>query len=737
MTKKNMGYLLLLVGWLCFLKPFAVQAQTSGFLTINHVVATEGDDNMGLDVFFTVTDSNGRPMPQPDIEAASIQLLGGNGTPVPVQIADPQTPIFIALLLDTSGSMQDVMEQVRVAAKSAIDNAPPTAHFAVIPFNESSFPLQDFTDNHIRVKDVIDTVQAIPNRGTCLYDAVYGAIERLDQQIKNPQERRAIILFTDGQDQLTVDSSEPCSTHTYEEVITAAKPSANVSTITPIHTIGIYNQSEAELNVGELRNMAAETAAFSAIGNQTNLNSLFQEIIAGLNSQLMARGQVFPQQGENQAVLSIKLRGDDSPLTTTFSFFSSKNYDLPPPPVDTLISNFQYNATTNVYTLSLSVASAETVHQLIVNVWDVRGGTQVSNDQIFENPDATLLVEINGNNLQAGREYSIHVQAINQDGFLIQDADGETLLTEREFTHDPPLSVDFTIQAVTPDYENGLFYIDLDVPEAGRVQTYEGFIVDDNTGSKIYEFGPTLFTGMRLQEQMPDTLKSAETPGTYRVTVYLYTADQQRSESTYDDFKPVPPPPPSWFSVAIAALTSNPLYLGIIALIVLSLGGVLFFGSKKRKQEEPVIVRPPVDKSIVWSDFDRSKLMPQQNVAPDEEEFLNPQPAAAAVVSPATKRLKIKVIQAGGGQAERIVGNFPCVIGREGVDFNVSGDPRISRKHVTISLRDNQFYVTDLGSVNGTILGNNKLPANTPTPLGSNRIIKLTSQTQLEVEVLE
>ena len=173
---------------------------------------------------------------------------------------------------------------------------------------------------------------------------------------------------------------------------------------------------------------------------------------------------------------------------------------------------------------------------------------------------------------------------------------------------------------------------------------------------------------------------------------------------------------------------------------MLSLGGVLFFGSKKRKQEEPVIVRPPVDKSIVWSDFDRSKLMPQQNVAPDEEEFLNqqpPQPAAAAVVSPATKRLKIKVIQTGGGQAERIVGTFPCVIGREGVDFNVSGDPRISRKHVTVSLRDNQFYVTDLGSINGTILGNNKLSANTPTPLGSNRIIKLTSQTQLEVEVLE
>jgi hypothetical protein len=737
MTKKRVGFIFL-IGWLVFLRPFTTHAQTNGAIIINHVVPTEGEESLGLEVFFTLTDSNGRPQPQPEIESATIQLLGGNSQPVPVQIADPQTPVFIALLLDTSGSMQDVMEQVRTAAKSAIDNAPPTAHFAVIPFNETSVPIQDFTDNHIRVKDVIDTVQAIPNRGTCLYDSVFDAIQRLDQQISSPQERRAIILFTDGQDRLTVDSPEPCSTHTYNEVISAARPSADISTITPIHTIGIYSQSEAELNVGELRNMATETSAFSAIGNQSNLNSLFQEIIAGLNSQLLARGQVFPQQGENQAVLSIKLRNVDTPISATFNFFSSKNYDLPPPPVATAISNFQYNAATNVYTLSLSVGSAETVRQLIINVWDVRGGTQVSGDQIFEDPDSTLIVEIDGSNLQAEREYSIHVQALNLEDFLIQNEDGETLLAEREFTHNPPLSVDFTIQAVTPDFENGLFYIDLDVPEAGRVQTYEGFIVDDSTGSKIHDFGPTLFTGERLQEQLPDAIRLAEAPGTYRVTVYLLTADQQRSENTYDDFKPIPPEPPGFFTRAFAALTANPIYLGIIALIVVSLGGVLFFSGRKKKEQEPVIVRPPVDKSIVWSesDYDRSKLLtPQKNVSPDEEEFLTPLEAKPASTSTGG-RLRLKVVQTTGATLDKIVDAFPFTIGREGSDLNIGGDARISRKHVKISWQDDGFFVTDLGGVNGTILGNQKLPPNSPTPLGKNKTVRLSSQTHLEIEPL-
>jgi len=77
---------------------------------------------------------------------------------------------------------------VREAARSAIDNAPPTAYFSVIQFNETSTIIEDFTNDHNRVKNAIDIVESVPNNGTCLYDAVYDAIDLLDDQIQNPQE---------------------------------------------------------------------------------------------------------------------------------------------------------------------------------------------------------------------------------------------------------------------------------------------------------------------------------------------------------------------------------------------------------------------------------------------------------------------------------------------------------------------------------------------------------------------
>lgn len=146
-------------------------------------------------------------------------------------------------------------------------------------------------------------------------------------------------------------------------------------------------------------------------------------------------------------------------------------------------------------------------------------------------------------------------------------------------------------------------------------------------------------------------------------------------------------------------------------------------------------MRPPVDKSIVWSDFDRSKLLPRQDVSPDEDDFLTPLVAqASAPASHSGQRLRIKIIQANATtQIEKVVDSFPLMIGREGPGLVIAGDRRISRQHATISLKDGRFFVTDLGGVNGTFLGKNKLPANTPTPLDTNKIVRLSSQTHLEV----
>lgn len=718
--------------------PSSAMAQEAEQVVVNFVAAEERTDDLALSVFFTLTDAAGRPIPRPSLESATIQLLGGGSEPVPAIVEDPQSPVFIALLMDASGSMQGVMENVREAARSAIDAAPPTAYFGVIQFNETSTLVEEFTNDPNRVKSAINVVDAVPNMGTCLYDSLYDAIDLLDEEVQNPQERRAIILFTDGKDQLRVDSDEPCSRHTYDEVISAARPLSPFAPTTPIHTIGLTDEQANNLNTAELRSLAKDTVAYSAIGGETNLVSLFQEIIEGLNSQLVARANVFARQGENQAVLSIKVRDRDAPLTTTFSFFSNTNYDLPPPPVNIQISSLQYDQPNDLYLLSLSATNPESILQIVVNVWDVRRGVQVTTDQFFENPGPTVVVELGTEAFEAEREYSIHVQAIDKDGFLVQNEDGETILAEREIVYEPPQAeaVEFSIQSVNADFENGLLFIDLDVPEEGRVQSYDGFVVDESTGGKIHEFGPTPFTGRRIQETLPQVIQQSETIVTYRVTMHLTSVEDLRSEATFDDFKPIPPEPPGFMERASEALRNNPSILAGIGIIVLSIAGWIVIRGRQAKKKEVPLIRPPIDKTNIFIPGTQGQKAAGLSDWASEEEDLFGVPSAGAAIT--RRRLRLKIVKTPGRttERERTVDFFPCVVGREGADFNITGDGRISRRHLEISLKGSEFMVTDLGSSNGTFLGDRKLPPHVPTPLAGARTIGVGSQTVLEVESL-
>lgn len=759
-TNKKLLLNVLLLSWLLLLSPCLTFAQPAHSITINHVGVASGSDSTGLDVFFTIRDENGRFIPQPNIKSATIELLGGNGDPVPVNIDKPQTTIFIALLFDTSGSMSNVMDQVRTAAKSAIDSAPSNAHFAVIPFNETTPTTVEFSDNHLRAKDAIDKLESITNQGTCLYDAVYETIGQLEDQITSPIERRAIILFTDGQDRLNVNDPAPCSRHTYPEVIDRAKAQG---TITPIHTIGLYQQSINELNAGELRNMADETDAFSAIGNQADLSGLFQEIIDGLNSQLVARGNVLAQEGENQAVLSIQLSNDNVFLTAPFDFFSPVTNTQPTAPVIVQINSVRYDNNTSKYTLAVAINDAEPIHQLFVTVRD-EANLEIGKVPPIDNPPNALVIELDAAFLQAEQEYVIRLQAVNIVGELFENEKGETVLAEYPFTHTLPEAktpIKFTVQAVTADFANNVFYIDLDIPEgADRVTTYAGFILDGESGGKIHDFGPANFTGVRIQEPLPDAIRLAQITRNYPITLYLTTADGQRSEASYDKFEPPPPEPPSRWQRIVTTLQKNPLFLIPIGIVIVSLIGYFYLQNNKRKQDEPEIARPPVDKSIIISGSNRSPLFSEARVSSDELDFLReikeekksarlpevkppnstphlepvPPPPPPPVEKTAV-RLRLQIIQrdAPPGPA-KIISSFPCVIGRENCDLVIENDPRISRPHAQLLQHNNAIFVEDLNSRNGTFLDKTKLKPNTPTPLGQNTIIRLTSQTYLEVE---
>jgi len=749
-SKKRLfvGLLLIIICGLWL--PSASLAQAPTNVIVVYPAAEPQEDSMALSVFFTIVDESGRPISRPGIETVSIQLLGGNSLPTPATFSDPNTPFYITLLLDASGSMQNVMGSVREAAQEAINNTPPNARVAVIKFNDLPIddvirPIQNFTSDMVLVKGAINAVDSEPGAPTCLYNVAYKSIELLDETTQNPQERQAIILFTDGKDE-RADGS-PCSQWKYEDVINRA---TRALPITPIHTIGLCSDATcANLKREELRSMAKETSAFSATGDQNSLGQLFGEIMEGLNSQFVARANVYARQGENQAVLSVKLRDREAPLTTTFNFFSDKDYDVPPPPVAAQFTSLIYDSNQDVYTVGVSVANPENVQKIVVEVWDEKSGTQVPPAQEFDNPEASLQFERPTEGLSAGREYSFRVKAVDEEGFMVADEEGETTLDLAEFVYEPPAAdeIQFVIKSVQANFNNNQLLIDMDIPEASQVNSYEGFIVDEDTGAGVFEFTPTLFDGAQIQVDLPPAIAQIEETREYRATIFLSTKDGRRLQAEPYQFKAVPPPPPGLL-LRIWQVVQIPIVLAVILIIILStIGLIIYWNRPARKESLPSpMPRPPIDRTVITA----SPVVPSQGrsqPAPNRQAHTAPKPpsppvspkpaARAGSAGSAQPRLRLEITKSPSpsGESKKIITRFPCVIGREGGggDFNVP-DPHMSRRHAEISVRGGQFFVTDLGSRNGTFINETKLAPNTPTPLTGSAVIGLGRRSKIKVD---
>lgn len=86
------------------------------------------------------------------------------------------------------------------------------------------------------------------------------------------------------------------------------------------------------------------------------------------------------------------------------------------------------------------------------------------------------------------------------------------------------------------------------------------------------------------------------------------------------------------------------------------------------------------------------------------------------------------VVTAGSLTGTRIpLGTTPIVIGRAPDSTLVLTDDYVSTRHAQIAQRNGEWCVEDLGSTNGTYLGNTKVTDPTPVPAGVPVVIGKTS----------
>ncbi len=363
-------------------------------------------------------------------------------------------------------------------------------------------------------------------------------------------------------------------------------------------------------------------------------------------------------------------------------------------------------------------------------------------------------------------EYRVKVRAIDFHGRYFhrqqQYGSGNPLdLAVASIKYQPPQpeKPTFSIISVSPDLENGILYIRLDIPEGQDILSYEGFVLDEG-GREIAQYPETEYTGNVIREVLPPTLASATTPGKYKVLLYLTNSQGIRSDPQEFEFEFSPPPRPSFFKRVIIAIKTHPGILMGIVLIILLLVLWILIKNRKGKKKTTTLPRPPVDKTFLQNaggapstpSGSRPKARPFANVLTPEHPYSTPHsrarfPHHAPPIPPSTPespsphhqtlyeaRVELIVVKTENyaGPEQITITQFPFFVGRSKCDLTLK-DPQVSRRHLRIDLQQDQVFVMDLDSKNGTFLDGQRLTPHKPYPLTRKVTIRLGGKTVLDL----
>lgn len=129
-----------------------------------------------------------------DLKPADIVVLEDGAPQSIVDFYIETRPVTLALMLDSSGSMQPSLARVHAAAARFVDTLNPEDRALVIDFDEKVFLLQDLTQDKPALRSAVQSSKALG--GTALYDALYASYRKL----RGIEGRKAIILLSDGDD---------------------------------------------------------------------------------------------------------------------------------------------------------------------------------------------------------------------------------------------------------------------------------------------------------------------------------------------------------------------------------------------------------------------------------------------------------------------------------------------------------------------------------------------------------
>ncbi len=219
-----------------------------------------------------VTDKKGRFIP--DLTADDF-LVYENRAPQELAFFTAEvTPVTLLVLLDASTSVRESVDGIKEAASNFVSKLWEGDQAIIADFNERVRFSSHFSDD---VDRLVATIQSLyPSGWTALYDSILLSLEKVSEA----EGRKALLVFTDGDDSRSVGFGSEASA---KDAVEGAK----FSEVT-IYTVGFEGRSGGGggVNKGFLKKLAEETggSAFfpKGIGD---MNQSFEQIQDELHSQ--------------------------------------------------------------------------------------------------------------------------------------------------------------------------------------------------------------------------------------------------------------------------------------------------------------------------------------------------------------------------------------------------------------------------------------------------------------------
>jgi len=157
-----------------------------------------------------VSDRSGRYIPQ--LSARDFLLYEDGVQQTIASFGTEEVPFSVALLLDVSPSVQGNIQDIQDAAIAFVRQLRDQDRVMVVSFDRSIHYLSDFTSDRRELEWAIR--KANTGSGTSVYDAVYEVVAR---KLRNIDGRKAMILFSDGEDTTSRHASYEDAVHAVTE----------------------------------------------------------------------------------------------------------------------------------------------------------------------------------------------------------------------------------------------------------------------------------------------------------------------------------------------------------------------------------------------------------------------------------------------------------------------------------------------------------------------------------------